>query len=283
MIYHIHYSRQGYSLPLIPEYAAADYPQETVRHPHGIDLYQWFLCTKGQGELVIDRRKSIVSAGQGFLLAPHVGHAYLGLTEDFSVDFISFRGPACPEVFRSLQMEQSGVYTVSRPAVFRRQVRELIALSEENTPGRESALSKAGYGLLLDLSAEIRWVDPLLLAEEDERLRDLLAYMEENYMRDLSLDELAEQVHLTKEYMCSLFRRSMNQTIVQHLQDIRIIHARILLVQYPEMPVREVGRLCGFHSPSYFGKVFRDDMGCSPGAFRLRKQESSLPSGKNKK
>lgn len=43
---------------------------------------------------------------------------------------------------------------------------------------------------------------------------------------------------------------------MQYLQTVRISRARIFLIQYPEKHVAEIAHMCGFESPSCFGKVF---------------------------
>ena len=45
-----------------------------------------------------------------------------------------------------------------------------------------------------------------------------------------------------------------------------------ILLRETDLPVTEIAFRAGFHSPSYFGKRFRDQMGCSPQAFRQREQ-----------
>jgi hypothetical protein len=54
------------------------------------------------------------------------------------------------------------------------------------------------------------------------------------------------------------------ETIMRQLTSIRIGRARQLLLENPDLPVYKVGELCGFRSPSYFGKVFRAYTGVSP-------------------
>lgn len=94
--------------------------------------------------------------------------------------------------------------------------------------------------------------------------------MEQHYDRDLSLDELAELVGLSKEYLCTLFKKTMKQTIMQYLLTIRISQARTLLIRFPEKKVQEIAKLCGFESPSYFGKKFKQETGMTPDAFRKK-------------
>ena len=74
----------------------------------------------------------------------------------------------------------------------------------------------------------------------------------------------------------AVFKQILGQTIVQYLQTVRITHARIFLIQYPEKQISEIASLCGFENSSYFGKVFRKICGCSPDQFRRKPGENNL-------
>ena len=59
-------------------------------------------------------------------------------------------------------------------------------------------------------------------------------------------------------------QKEMGLTIMQYLTEIRIGHARHLLTLHPEKKVLEIGKMCGFESPSYFGKIFKKEVGMTP-------------------
>ena len=99
-------------------------------------------------------------------------------------------------------------------------------------------------------------------------LNEKQSWLEENYARPISLDELAKAVNLTKDYMCALFKKITGETIIQCLTSIRIGHARQLLIQYPDKNVIEIAHMCGFDSPSYFGKIFKQLIGMTPERYR---------------
>ena len=56
----------------------------------------------------------------------------------------------------------------------------------------------------------------------------------------VSLDDISRYVRLSKEYICTLFKRAMQQTIMRCFIKIRIGRARIYLLQYPGKRVLEV-------------------------------------------
>ena len=60
----------------------------------------------------------------------------------------------------------------------------------------------------------------------------------------------------------------MGQTIVRFLTSIRLGYAKELLEEYPDKKACEVAKLCGYESASYFGKVFKENIGVTPDEYR---------------
>lgn len=184
---------------------------------------------------------------------------------------------------KTLKMHESGIYHFNNPGIFRSYFEEIIRIQQEmkKDPGyrgkRKPAnqfpyllrLSKLCYEFLLDLSGAVRFVSASVPDPGSETIRLLISYMEEHYREPVTLDLLAEQVHLSKGYLCESFKKEMHQTIMQYLTKLRISRARILLIEYPEQKVAEIGRMCGFESPSYFGETFRKIVGMTPNEYRL--------------
>ena len=49
---------------------------------------------------------------------------------------------------------------------------------------------------------------------------------------------------------------------------VRLAEAKYQLMHYPEKSVCEIAKACGFRSPSYFGKIFKDSTGLTPAQYR---------------
>ena len=258
------------TLPLNLNMLGIGHRQAPINRPSGIPLYQWFLCVKGSGEFVSDQQRSVVSEGQGLLIYPDIPHIYHSLSSDWTVDFIGFSGPVCPDLLLSLSMNRSGVYHLADPEVFRNAVNRLYRLYRGNSDSdsKKIALSSECYTFLLRLSREIAYLAPSDLAVENQTLKAVLNYLEQNYSQPVTLSDLADNIGLTKEYLCFLFKKEMNQTIMHHLLTLRISHARICLVQYPDKKISEISKMCGFESPGYFGQIFRREVGMTPDQFR---------------
>lgn len=98
-------------------------------------------------------------------------------------------------------------------------------------------------------------------------IRKAQRYIEENFSRDISLSDIAENVGLTPNYLSTLFKTGTGKTYVNYLTELRIERAKVLLVD-SSLKVYEVGSMVGYSDPKYFNRVFRQVTGMTPREFR---------------
>lgn len=99
---------------------------------------------------------------------------------------------------------------------------------------------------------------------------DIITYLQINYRSPITLSMLSNHFHLSREYLCRYFKRVTGQTINQFLMEIRITHAKGLLLT-TQYPISDIGAVCGIPTPGNFYKVFKKQTGLSPQAFRAQR------------
>ncbi len=95
-----------------------------------------------------------------------------------------------------------------------------------------------------------------------QRLRDIISYLQDHYMEEISLDEVAASVHICKSECCRFFKKHMNMTIFEYLLYLRIQNSLPLLAEGES--VTAAAEKTGFSSPAYFGQIFKRYMKCTP-------------------
>ncbi|MBT8305602.1 MAG: AraC family transcriptional regulator [Maribacter sp.] len=109
--------------------------------------------------------------------------------------------------------------------------------------------------------------------KEQERLRRIYAFVDENYHRKINIDEIAAECNLGKEAFCRYFKKATGNTFVCFLNQYKISQAKRLL-----MVGKNVGETCfecGFESLSYFNRTFKKVTHENPSEFK-RKLASNL-------
>lgn len=110
-------------------------------------------------------------------------------------------------------------------------------------------------------------------SEYSRHAERILAYLQMNYMNDLSLDHLADRMGLHPNYISSLFKKETGDTFVNYLNSLRIREAQKLLRSQPQLTVNAISRQVGFDTKHYFAKVFKKYSGTTPGAYREIREE----------
>lgn len=106
---------------------------------------------------------------------------------------------------------------------------------------------------------------------ENDRIKQMLAYLQENYNRPVSVTELAAHANICQRECLRCFSKLLRLSPIQYLIRYRISRACILLKD-TDQSILEIASACGFESPSYFTKTFRQHVGCTPTAYRGRRR-----------
>jgi AraC family transcriptional regulator len=104
-----------------------------------------------------------------------------------------------------------------------------------------------------------------------QRLRQVMAFVSENFSNDLRLAELANVAGMSSFHFAREFKRTVGTTPHQYLIKFRVERAKALLAE-AEMPLTEVGLQSGFSHQSHFTRLFRRLTGTTPLAYRLMLQ-----------
>lgn len=130
---------------------------------------------------------------------------------------------------------------------------------------------------VLDCLMESYQVEPTTEAMEhltdDEKLRQIFQYINQNYQYSVSLSELADRLYRSQSTLSRFFKRKTGVYFVDYVAQIRMNHAvRELL--HTDKGITSVAVDCGFSSPSVFNRSFRDVFGMTPTEYRSRKREA---------
>lgn len=102
--------------------------------------------------------------------------------------------------------------------------------------------------------------------QELERLEKMLNYLNMHFTEVISLQDLADQVHLSREVCCRLFKKMTGKTITGYLEEYRV-NKSFSLVQSGQYSMTQITEMVGFSNPSRFVSAFRKRFGCNPGEY----------------
>ena len=114
-------------------------------------------------------------------------------------------------------------------------------------------------------AADIRYNFSL---KDQERLRKVYIFVEENFSKDIEIQDVADICNLTVPAFCNYFKKNLNQTFTDFVNEYRINQACKMLLAGQE--IVDICFRSGFNNISYFGRVFRQIKSSSPSEFRRK-------------
>lgn len=107
------------------------------------------------------------------------------------------------------------------------------------------------------------------------RLKQILKYIHDHYSEKISLAELSNEVHLCPSECCRYFKKKMNRTIFEYINDYRLIQSTQPLINRPDMSISQIAYEYGFGSTSYYIEKFKNKTGVTPLSYRRSSKSSS--------
>jgi two-component system response regulator YesN len=112
---------------------------------------------------------------------------------------------------------------------------------------------------------------PAETIKEDVRHADIVeqvvAFTDNNYMYNIGIGQIAEQLKITPNYLTTLFHRKTGIKFTAFLKQLRMQRAKELLTN-PAIQVQQVAEQVGYTSTRHFARLFSEHYGCLPSEFR---------------
>ena len=110
-------------------------------------------------------------------------------------------------------------------------------------------------------------------ANKLERILPAVQYIENHYNTEISYQELAQLLNVSKYHFCHLFKEATGKTVVQYINDVRLDKAYHLL-KNTDMNITQISMSVGFNDMNYFSRLFRKHKNVPPS--KVRSQETRV-------
>jgi len=102
---------------------------------------------------------------------------------------------------------------------------------------------------------------------KENRIKKIINYINQNLEKDISLNQIAEQFNISKYYLCRYFKKKTGFTVIEFINNSRIIKAQKLLIN-SNLRITDIGIKVGFNSLSHFERTFKKINGITPSQYR---------------
>lgn len=259
------------------------------------------------GNLLLSTSEKDVNlqAGQGIIINSNALHSIKSLQEDGNSSYYSLSfNPVFLFGYGDLLLSEKYLLPVVTAKLF-----QCIELNEDDTFGSRvlenvneviaiNLLKRFGYELITKARLCEFWVQLInyilpntkqsnstsYVSLDESRVKDIISYIEEHYSEKITLENLADTVHLSKSECCRCFKRILNLSPIEYLMKYRIFIAASIIQNDDTKSISfsDLAFDVGFNNASYFNKVFRSYLNCTPREYRKKVNQDSSDNLLNK-
>ncbi|WP_435924693.1 AraC family transcriptional regulator [Paenibacillus sp. DYY-L-2] len=265
-------------------------PGEHVIDCHWHEEAEIFYCLQGETLFQVDTDYFPVKAGEAVFVDGgdiHAAHAH-GEEGCTFFSFVFDTNLLASAHYDAVQ-ENLILPLQERKATFPRHIRQeepfeislldhiavIMKSCSEKSSGYEGAVKGHLYLMLSELATQGKTCNRTASNRSEsfkiDRLKTVIHYIQHNYEHPIRLSELAALVPMSEGQFCRFFKSMTRQTPMDYINSYRIRQAAELLRQ-PERKISDIALEVGYDNISYFIRVFRKTMNCSPSEFRKRLQ-----------
>lgn len=99
------------------------------------------------------------------------------------------------------------------------------------------------------------------------RISVVMKYLAENFREEITLEQIASEVSLSRHYLCKCFKKITGKTIFEYIEQLRVQYSCYLL-KTTDDSIMDVALLAGFNSVNYYNRVFKRIVKMTPGQYR---------------
>lgn len=258
-----------------------------VQHSH--PFTEFFYVTEGEGELHVEDKTYDLKKDDFVIINSKIRHSENSIDDaEFSYIVLGVEGLAIQAFGKNFDVNIESEDTESDTLItsdyidsyvfinnFEKYSQEAIEMLEdvEKEINSNQLYSKniAKYLFSIFLMKMNRSVNNSMVIEKDKRgskqLNFIKNYLENHYTQDISLDDLAGKVYISKYYLVHEFKKAFGYTPMDYLLHVRLDTAKKLLVN-ADYSIKKISELSGFSSQSYFNQIFKKKVGVSPSEYK---------------
>ena len=241
--------------------------QGHIIREEGYYWHQILLCSGGSGVLKYDNTSVRISDNCLFFLPADYPHEYYPDEIKWDTRYVAFDGYACRDILSELNMTGPMVIKVADPGSMKKLYDKIfVALKSDKVYGNYTC-SGLVYSYILEFYRLASDIAVKGGAEKSNILMPALNYIDNNFRNDFSVAVLAEISGVSQQYLCRIFKQTMNLRPNEYITRRRLIEAKKLLSE-SDIPVSDVAAQSGFSDTGYFCTVFRRYESITPVEYR---------------
>lgn len=237
-----------------------------------ICLIQYTL--KGEGTIKIDNIFYTLKPNDAFLIdIPSNSQYYLPKHSSFwEFIYLEFSYECLP-FMRKIYQNNGPILKINISEKLIKQLFDIYAKALHNQIKTFFENTRIAYDLWINLTEYALNLSTAKMSKIDYVKR----YIDQNYYKnELTLDLIADNIGISKYYMCKEFHKKYGISPGKYLREIRISNACRLLTTNDNYTLQQIAQSVGYSNDNYFGKVFKTEKGISPARYKKQSTKYDL-------
>lgn len=245
-----------------PDMAGISYVDKNyeIERVHGDYFYVFEYILSGQGYIQENNKRFEVHAGDAYVLRPNTYQHYKSDTQNpWTKVWFNVYGSLVRHMLSDYSLESTVVF----PGVQNGEYLMEIVKTIENNP-----ISSSDQVAVLLLKHIQKLAASLNVSEDFSQVASSIKrYIEEHLTQPLSIDDLADHVHLSRSRVLHLFKDVYNTTPYQYYFSLKM-ELSVSLLTKTSLSIFEISEQLGFNSCQHFSSAFKKHYGVSPMSYR---------------
>ncbi|MDE5699326.1 MAG: AraC family transcriptional regulator [Lachnospiraceae bacterium] len=265
-------------------------PNAPIVYWHWHDEIEFQYIQKGQAYITCDEDNITVSEGDIVFINQAVRHFITPAGADGVIFSSVIVNPSFILGFGQIELENKYITPIIANQSFNHlhitgddslyqqflpHLKQLITLNQDCPSGYE-LLSKACilqlwnllYSQLPSRTAASSKISARTANQDAQRTKQAMIYIQEHFMESVTLDDIADAILVSKSECCRCFKRAAGLSPIEYLMKYRIAESTKYMHRKTHESISEIAGAVGFNNISYFNKVFKKFMGCTPTEYR---------------
>ena len=246
-------------------------PVMATERPQGRKDYQLLYIASGKAHFYFNGIHTVVNEGNMILYRPDEEQCYYYYAPDKTeVYWVHFTGRHVDSILEYYQLPETGnLFYTGTSADYQWMYRQMIQelqLCRQNYEELVSLLLRQIFIMINRHITEDKKVGSNIYNEIERATH----YFNENYNKDINIDEYAASRHMSTCWFIRSFRQVAKVTPMQYILSLRMANAQNLL-ETTDYNISEVAAAVGYDNALYFSRLFHKHMGVSPTEYRKKR------------
>lgn len=230
--------------------------------------YLFFIVSSGTGALVYNGQRHVLASGDCVFIDCSRSYSHENSDDLWGLKWINFYGSNLNSIYAKY-LERGGqpCFHPGNLHGFDQLWNDLYQIASSSDYIRDMRIYEK-LSSLLTLLMEKSWhKNSSQVSSTKQNLIAVQEYLDENYSKKITLEELADKFFINKFYLTRVFKQQFGLSVNNYLLQIRITHAKYLL-RFTLQSVESIGLECGMGELYYFSRTFKKVEGISPSEYR---------------